>query len=82
MTESDDWVDAYSTGAFNLEDGDDVFATLEVTIDSQRHVQPLSSGATAKEVQFETIKKYTYSDSDTYVKVDLPIGVGVTKEMI
>lgn len=82
VSESDDWVDAYSTGSFELQNGADVFATLEVQVDASRHVQPLSSKASAKEVQFETLKKYTYSDGDTYVKVDLPIGAGVQKEMI
>ena len=83
MSESDEWVDANSAGSFELQNGDDVFATLEVKIDASRHVSPLSSTtASTKEVKFETIKKYTYSDAETYVKVDLPIGAGVTKEML
>lgn len=71
---AEEWLSAESgTSRMTLEHGDDVFATVEVTIDPARHVRPLKmvDGKETRD-QFKTMTKYTYSEAGNYVKVDLP----------
>lgn len=66
-----------------LAHGDDVFVSVQVTVDAQKHVKPLSVvEATSNQndiLKYKTLTKYTYYESGKdYLKVDLSELAGIT----
>lgn len=75
---ADEWL--AETATLKVEPGCDIFATVEVKIDTSRHVRPLKlvDGQMTRDL-FKTMTKYTYSESGNYVKIDLPDLAGLVE---
>jgi len=76
-------VDGVLEGSIQVVNGDDLFVSVSVTVDAQKHVKPLVVKQTDTSsfdiLKFKTLTKYTYYESGKdYLKVDLSELAGVT----
>ena len=76
-------MDGNLEGEVQLTSGDDLFVSVSVTVDQQKHVKPLavkpSDTSNVDILKFKTLAKYTYYESgQDYIKVDLSELAGLT----
>ena len=76
-------MDGNLEGEVQLTSGDDLFVSVSVTVDQQKHVKPLavkpSDTSNVDILKFKTLTKYTYYESGQYyIKVDLSELAGLT----
>ena len=76
-------MDGNLEGEVQLTSGDDLFVSVSVSVDQQKHVKPLtvkpSDTSNVDILKFKTLTKYTYYESgQDYIKVDLSELAGLT----
>ena len=78
-------MDGVLEGSIEVANGDDLFVSVSVTVDAQKHVKPLvvkqADASSFDILKFKTLSKYTYYESGKdYLKVDLSELAGVTSQ--
>ena len=85
VIESVSSADGVLESAVALAQGDDLFVSVSVSVDAQKHVKPLAVKQTEPSnfdiLKYKTLTKYTYYESgQDYIKVELSELAGMTSQ--